>query len=182
MIRRAWRWAARELRARRDPVGFARGLGVRVGEGCELLGTNLGTWGTEPYLISIGDHCLITAGVRFITHDGAIWVFRREHPKIGRFGPIRVGNNVYIGTDAVLLPGIVVGDDSVIAAGAIVNRDVPPRSIVAGVPARAISTIDDYWTKRQHEFLDVYGMPEPERRRLLLEHFGLTDPASLPGK
>lgn len=177
MIRRTWRWALREMRIRRDPIGFARGLGVRIGKDCELLGTTVATWGSEPFLITLGDHVQVTAGVRFITHDGAIWVFRREHPTVGRLAPITIGNNVYIGTDAVLLPGIVVGDDVVIAAGAVVNRDVPTRAIVAGVPARQVGTIDEYWKKHEHEFVYVYGQPEPERRRRLLEHFALTDPS-----
>ncbi|HVV87024.1 MAG TPA: acyltransferase [Kofleriaceae bacterium] len=180
MIGRAFRWLGREWRSRRDPIGFARRLGVRVGDGCELLGTGLATWGTEPFLITLGDHVQVTAGVRFITHDGAIWVYRREHPRIGRFGPIRIGNNVYIGTDAVILPGVTVGDDSVIAACAVVNRDVPARTIVAGVPARPICSIDEYWQKHEHELVDCYGMPEAERRRFLLEKFGLGEPPRLP--
>jgi acetyltransferase-like isoleucine patch superfamily enzyme len=174
VILRGLRWLRRELRSRRDPVGFARALGVRVGDGCELLGTNVGTWGTEPFLITLGNHVQVTAGVRFITHDGAIWVFRREHPTIGAFGPITVGDNVYIGTGAVLMPGVTVGNDSVIGACSVVKKDVPPRTIVAGIPAKPICTIDEYWAKHEHRFLHhVYGKPEPERRRLLLEHFGL---------
>lgn len=173
MIVRAWRWVIRELRLRRDPVGFARSLGVRVGKDTQLLGTNLGTWGSEPYLITIGDHCLITAGVRFITHDGAIWVYRNEHPDIDRFGPVTIGNNVFIGTDAILLPGVTIGDDSVVAASAVVNRDVPPRTVVAGVPARPICTIDEYWQKNEPQFTHIHRRPEAEKRKLLLERFKL---------
>lgn len=173
MLLRGIRWAIREWRVRRDPIGFARKLGVRIGEGCELLGTNLGTWGTEPFLITLGDHVQVTAGVQFITHDGAIWVFRREHPKVARFGPITVGNNVFIGTGSILLPGVTIGDDSVIGAGSVVNRDVPPRTVAAGVPAKPICSIDEYWQKNEGQLLHVYGMPTDEWRKLLLERFKL---------
>lgn len=173
MIGRAWRWAWRELRVRRDPVGFARSLGVRVGADCQLLGTNLGTWGTEPYLITLGEHVQVTAGVRFLTHDGAIWVYRREHPTIGRYGPVTIGNNVFIGTDAILLPGVTIGDDCIIGAGAVVNRDVPPRTVAAGVPARPICSIDEYWQKNLAQLSYIHGRSEAEKRRLLLERFHL---------
>lgn len=175
MLLRGIRWLLRELKVRRDPIGFARKLGVRVGNGCELLGTHLGTWGSEPFLITLGDHVQVTAGVRFITHDGAVWVFRREHPAIGRFGPITVGDNVFIGTGAVLLPGVTIGNDVVIAAGAVVNRDVPARTIVAGVPARPVGSVDDYFRKHEARFLHVYGLPPAEWRRRLLAEFGLKE-------
>lgn len=175
MIRRAWRWAVCELQVRKDPVGFARSLGVRVGKDCELLGTNRGTWGSEPYLITIGDRVLITADVHFITHDGAIWVYRAEHPEIDRFGPITVGNNVFIGTGTVLLPGVTIGDDAIIGASSVVNRDVPSRTVVAGVPARPICSIDDYWQKNLPQFTHIHTRPEAEKRKLLLERFGLKE-------
>ena len=63
---------------KRDPVDFARRLGVRVGHGCRFLGLKLGTFGTEPYLIKIGDHVTLTYGVKFINHDGGVWVFRES--------------------------------------------------------------------------------------------------------
>jgi acetyltransferase-like isoleucine patch superfamily enzyme len=172
MIRRAVRWAHRNYRVRRDPVGYARSLGVTIGEGCLLLATDGSTWGSEPYLITIGDHVLITAGVRFATHDGAIWVYRESHPDIDRFGPITIESNVYIGTNAILLPGIRIGRDSVIGAGAVVNRDIPPRTIAAGVPARPICSIDDYWNKHIEHFTHIHRRPDAEKRATLLERFG----------
>ena len=50
--------------------------------------------------------------------------------------PIHIGNDVWIGTRAIILPGVTVGDHSVVGAGAVVTKDVPPYAIVAGVPAR----------------------------------------------
>ena len=56
--------------------------------------------------------------------------------------PIRVGNDVWIGANATVLPGVTVGDGAVIAAGAVVTRDVPPMTVVGGVPAKIIKHID----------------------------------------
>ena len=55
--------------------------------------------------------------------------------------PVIIGNDIWIGANAVLLPGVTIGDHSVVAAGAVVTKDVPPHSLVAGVPAKIIKKI-----------------------------------------
>ena len=59
-----------------------------------------------------------------------------------RPAPIHIGKQVWIGANATILPGVTVGDGAVIAAGAVVTRDVPERAVVAGVPARVVKTIE----------------------------------------
>ena len=82
MIRRMLARAHRELRVRRDPVGFARSLGVHIGDRAWLLDTSAATWGSEPYLITLGNDVTVTSGVHFINHDGTVLLFRREHPDV----------------------------------------------------------------------------------------------------
>lgn len=88
--------------------------------------------------IFIGDDCLIGHQVVIATlnHDLA-----PAHRGSMRPSPVRIGNNVWIGAHATLLPGVNVGNNSVIAAGAVVSRDVPANTVVAGVPAKIIRTI-----------------------------------------
>jgi len=62
-------------------------------------------FGSEPYLVRLGDHVSITAGVKFISHDGGVWVFRDRFPELDVFGPITVGSNVFIGINALIMPG-----------------------------------------------------------------------------
>ncbi|MCC5838547.1 MAG: acyltransferase [Opitutales bacterium] len=66
-----------------------------------------------------------------------------------KVAPVRIGRNVWIGTRAIILPGVAIGDHSVIGAGTVVARDVPERSVVVGVPARVISTFEcrDDWKR-----------------------------------
>lgn len=173
MIRRLVRRAYNEYRVRRDPVAYARSLGVRVGDDCWFIATSAGTWGSEPFLITIGSRVLITSRVCFITHDGAVWPFRRRYPDIDRFGPIAIGDDCFIGINATLLPGVTIGAESVVATGAIVNRDVPPRTVVAGIPARPICTIDEYFAKHEAAFTHVHRHPADAKRAFLLERFGL---------
>lgn len=152
----------------KDPVAYARTIGVQVGEGCRLL-VNRAAFGSEPYLIKLGDHVTVTAGVEFVTHDGGVWIFREEHPDIDVFGPIVVGNNVFIGFRSIILPGVTIGDNCVIGAGSVVTRDIPSNSVAAGVPARVIRSTDDYWKKVQENASYVRSLPFPQKREAILK-------------
>lgn len=155
------------IHIRRDPVGYARSLGVRVGDDCRLLGLTELTFGSEPYLIKLGNHVTVTAGVEFVTHDGGVWVFRERCPDIDIFAPIIVGSNVFLGARALILPGVTIGDNSIIGAGAIVTRDIPAGSVAVGVPARVISTVEDYWKKIESKSFHIRSLSSVEKRRIL---------------
>jgi acetyltransferase-like isoleucine patch superfamily enzyme len=132
----------------RRPELFRR-EGADIGQGCRLLVTTLGS---EPYLVSIGDETLVSGGVSFLTHDAGTWVFRREHPESGRFGRIAIGSRVFIGANAIILPGVTIGDRSIVGAGAVVTKDVSPGTVVAGVPARVVSTVEAYEKRTLQDF------------------------------
>jgi acetyltransferase-like isoleucine patch superfamily enzyme len=123
---------------------YFREQGARVGVNCRILTRQLGS---EPYLIRIGDHCTIGYGVSFITHDGAAWVFTEELPSLQKFGAIEILDNCFIGQNAILMPDIRIGPNSVVGAGAVVTRHVPPNTVVAGCPAKPICTLDEYKQK-----------------------------------
>ncbi|WP_372522403.1 DapH/DapD/GlmU-related protein [Sulfuricaulis sp.] len=138
--------AAYELR-KYSPVTIAEYLrrqGSQIGEGCFIVPTSLGT---EPYLVKIGNHVAIAYGVTFSTHDGAAWIFRDQVPDTQVFGPIVIEDNCIIGSNAILLPNIRIGRNSVVGAGSVVISDVPPNSVVVGVPARPLGSVDKYREK-----------------------------------
>jgi len=123
-----------------DSIGHARKIGVKIGDRCRLISVD---FGEEPFLISIGNHVSITHAT-FITHDGGVWIFRDEMPNLDLFKPITIGNNVFIGYGAVILPDAVIGDNVVIGAMSLVSGFIPTYSICAGVPARKIRTVEEY--------------------------------------
>ncbi|MDD4436551.1 MAG: acyltransferase [Tissierellia bacterium] len=129
---------------KRNPVKFARKLGVKIGDDCKILCDPEVAFGSEPWLISIGNHVEITSNVRFITHDGSVWVIRDKYPKIDVFGPIQIGNNVFIGIGTIVLPNVTIGDNCIIGAGSIVTKDVPPYSVYAGVSAKFIKSYEEH--------------------------------------
>ena len=144
MYQRAWR--SLELR-KYDPYTIAeylRKLGAQIGEGCFIVPTDLGT---EPYLVKIGNHVAISADVSFATHDGAVWVFRDQVSDLQVFGPIVIEDNCIIGHRAVIFPNVRIGRNSVVAAGSVVINDVPPNSVVMGVPARQFGSLEKYREK-----------------------------------
>ena len=152
---------------RRDPVGYARSIGVTVGEDCRLIEITRGTFGTEPYLVRLGDHVTVTAEVAFITHDGGVWVFRGRDPDVDVFGPIIIGNNVFLGFRTTILPGVTIGDNCVIGAGSIVTRSIPANSVAVGAPARVIRTTDEYWDRIKDRATRIRSLPAGEKRKRL---------------
>lgn len=125
--------------------------GLQIADDCRLTGWP--EWGSEPYLISIGKRVTIAGGVAFITHDGGTWAFRHrpgfEH--VIKYGRITIHDGCFIGYGAILLPGIEIGPNAVVAAGAVVTRSVPPDSVAAGMPASVIMSVDAYATRSRDE-------------------------------
>lgn len=89
--------------------------------------------------IEIGNGCLIGHNVVLATINHDLYP---ENNRVNHYAPIKLGKSVWVGSNSTILPGVTVGDWAVIAAGAVVTRDVPPLTIVGGVPAKVIRDID----------------------------------------
>ena len=124
-------------------------------------------WSTEPYLIKIGSHCQITKGVTFFTHGGAGAV-RRKYPKFDTFGKIQVGDYVYFGNNTLVMPGVSIGDNVLIAAGSVVTKSVPSNVVVAGVPAKIVCDIDTYLSRNTKYNTNTKGLGSEEKKKILL--------------
>lgn len=153
-------------------IRILRWEGVAIGERCTI--NKDVNFGTEPYLISIGNDVRITSGVKFITHDGGMFVLRNMNiidERADKIGQIKIGNNVNIGWNAIVMPFVTIGNNVVIAAGAIVTKDVPDNTIVAGVPAKKIETIEEYAEKNRNRILLTKNMSFHKKREYLYKHF-----------
>lgn len=121
-------------------IEYARFKGVKVGEGCRLY---IKSWGSEPFLVTIGDRVTITSGVKLITHDGSTWLIRdHDNSRYQKYAPIVIGSDVFIGVNTIVMPGVTIGSNVVIGAGSVVTKDIPSNSVAVGNPARVVSTFD----------------------------------------
>ena len=117
------------------------------GEHCYLQPWN---FGTEPHMISFGDNVHVASGVTFINHDVSVFMLRHMEPKTefkSRVGEIVVGDNVFIGSNSVLLYGVHIGNNVVIGAGSIVTKDIPDGVVAVGSPCKPIGSFNDWKEK-----------------------------------
>ena len=158
---------------KKNPVALFRKLGAIIGNDCEIYpSVNI----TEPYLVMIGNYVRINEGVHLIGHDGGVWCLRHlDHNlyDIDRFGKIVIGNNDHIGTNAIIMPNVEIGDNCIIGCGAIVTKTIPSNSVAVGVPAKVIESIDDYKRKNMKNFVHTKKMNNSEKRQYLIDNMGI---------
>jgi len=144
---------------------YAKFIGVKIGGGNFIAGKD--HWPSEPYLITIGSNCALTKGVKIFTHGGAR-VARRKYPNYDVFGMVEVGDYCYIGTNSLIMPGVKIGNGSMVAAGSVVTKSVPPNMVVGGNPARILCTVDEYIERNKTFDLESKGLSYEQKRTFLL--------------
>lgn len=119
------------------------------------------------WLIEIGDHVTMAPGVHVLCHDASTKQFL-GYTKIGR---VTIGNHVFVGANTVILPGVCIGNNVIIGAHSTVTRDIPDNSVVAGSPARVISSLEAYLEKEQAQMKNsvCYGEEYTLRRHASMQ-------------
>lgn len=125
-------------------IKYARRKGVKIGRNCRIY---IKAWGSEPFLITIGDNVTITSGVRLITHDGSVGLYEENGYRYQYYKSIEIGSNVFIGINSIIMPGVKVGNNVVIGAGSIITKNVESNSVMAGNPAKYICNYSEYEAK-----------------------------------
>lgn len=113
-----------------------------IGEGTRISLGNVD--GIFPHLVHVGRNCIFAPTAMLLTHDASYYLHTGQY----RVAPVHVGDNVFLGYNAVVMPGVRIGDEAIIGAGAVVTKDVPCGSVVAGFPGHFVMATTDPMTPR----------------------------------
>lgn len=152
-------------------IGYAKYVGVKMGEDVHIYGNPSDMFGTEPWCITLGNHVYITREVLFVTHDGGTLLFRDKIPDLEITAPIVVGDYVYIGVRSIILPGVKIGNNCIVAAGSVVTKDIEDNSVVGGIPAKFIKSTNDYLDGIKARSLHLGHLRGDEKDMALRKHF-----------
>lgn len=119
-------------------LGLKVGKNFRRNEHCII--DNSHCW-----LISIGDDVVLAPRVHILAHDASMWN-ELGYTKIAK---TTIGNNVFIGAGSIIMPGVSIGDNVVIGAGSVVTKDIESNAVVAGNPAKLITTYENFIDKHK---------------------------------
>lgn len=103
------------------------------------------------WLITIGDDVTLAPRVHILAHDAST----KKALGYTRLGIVNIGNNVFVGSSTIILPGVNIGDNVVIGAGSVVPNDIPSNSVAVGSPARVICTYDEFVSRKRFELDSV---------------------------
>ena len=131
-------WALRSS-WNRQRVRLQRWRGVRIGEHVHI-GPNCTIDYPYPYFVSIGDGASLAGNDYVLAHSTPMEYHSRCMESF--VAPTTIGRNAWVGVNVTILPGVTIGEGAIVAAGAVVTSDVPPHTLVAGVPARIVKQLD----------------------------------------
>ena len=157
------------IRLIKSPEKYAKIIGVNFGDDLHIYGTV--HWGSEPWIITLGNNVHLTEGVSFLTHDAGILIFKKDIPDLELTKPIVVGSDVYIGANTMILGGVTIGNKVIIGCGSIVTNDIPDNSVVVGTPARVIKSADEYLEKAKINSIHLGHLVGQKKDQALMKYY-----------
>lgn len=142
-----------------------RKSGIKIGENCRIF-SNISS--NEPTMISIGNNVTISSDVLFCTHDNG--VIKVLNGKTDAVGKITVGNDCFIGMRSIIMLGVTLGDNCIVGAGSVVTKSFPSGTVIAGNPAKAICSTEQYAEKYRNKSYDFRGVSLSERNEYISAH------------
>lgn len=127
-----------------DVVTMYKRMGVKIGEDCnfqnEVIIDHSHNW-----LVEIGNNVILAPRVHILAHDASTKVFLNYT----RLGKVSIGNNVFVGAGAIILPGVEIGNNVVIGAGSVVTKSIPSDTVFSGNPAKLICSLEVFLDKHR---------------------------------
>lgn len=139
-------------------IKYLRNKGVTIGNGCFIWSPNKTVIDIQNgFLLEIGNYVKIAEGVKILNHDYSVSVARRKfHNHVGQAKKTIIGDNVFLGIDSIILAGSVIGNNTIVGAGSVVNGKFPDDVVIAGNPAKVICTLEKFYdSKKKKELNDA---------------------------
>ncbi len=150
-----------------------RAQGATIGDNCIF---NRSVVVADPLLLTVGDNVIVTGWVKLLTHDGSPMIFREEIGEKYIYGPITIGDNVFIGMASIIMPGITIGNNVIIGAGSVVRKDIPDNVVVMGNPAKVVfkmSFAEKLMMNHKNLLQRKEVIPDLEYAKMLEKHFAI---------
>ena len=125
-------------------VDYFRSVGMSIGANVDICGGTIDQ--LFPELITIGNNVTLT-GVTLLIHDASM----KKELGYTRFGKVTIGNNVFVGRETLILPGVTIGSNVVVGGGSVITRDIPDNSVAVGTPCRVIGKYSDFMLKNKRK-------------------------------
>ena len=147
------------LKSNAKRIQYLKKAGAKIGANCYI--GNIEIFGSEPYLVEIGDNVYFSGiNIKLLTHDGGTMQLNHmgiTDKKYDNFGKIKIGNNCFIGVESIILKNVTIGNNCIVGAGAIVTKSIPDNCVVAGVPAKVVCSVEEYYEKNKNMYDDTVG-------------------------
>jgi acetyltransferase-like isoleucine patch superfamily enzyme len=153
-------------------IKYLRKKGVKIGQNCLIYTMS---FSTEPYLIEIGDRVGIGADTKFITHEGSLRCFG-DNLDGYLYGRIKIGNNVFVGINCIILLNTSIGNNCIIGAGSVVRGHFPDNSVIMGNPAKVVlnMNIQKMLVFNNPGFVRMHPNPTTAEKDIFVKkHFGI---------
>lgn len=161
------------LRDQKKKIEWLRLCGMKIGEGT-ILGCGLEAF-PEPFMVELGKNVYFAASVQLLTHDGSLsWLTRKmglTDKRTEKIGRIIIKDNCFIGARAMIMHDVTIGKNCIVAAGAVVTKDVPDNSVVGGCPAKVICSVEEYIERNKHRKDYTCRMSYGEKRKYYEKSF-----------
>ena len=144
-------------------VKYLQDRGMSIGSNCRIF-SDLST--SESYLVRIGSRVTISNDVQLITHDACIQ--KAIDGVTDVFGKITIGDDCFIGARSIIMYGVTLADNTIVAAGSVVTKSVAEKGkIIGGNPAKVIGDVSDFAAKYKDYAVNISGLAENEKRALI---------------
>jgi maltose O-acetyltransferase len=131
-------------------------MGVKIGDNCKFQFDVVIDY-SHYWLIEIGNDVTLAPRVHILAHDASTF----NHVGYSKIGKVKIGDNVFIGANSTILPGVIIENNTIIGAGSVVTKDIPKNSIAVGNPAKVIGNITTFLSKTKEE-MSKYPLFEEE--------------------